>query len=168
MLQAFPFAGAVCLAIAAAFYAGDERFKRTGIAMLLNWAAIVTVFKMPGSTAFFSPWMVIGDLPWFPWLVIDAVTLVVVIASPAGKVQAVIAGLLFGQVLWHAAFGYVANLAAGNLYKAALNAGGWVQVGTLIGGAGYDQGRRVAVACWRSVFRRSGFANDLARVDIEP
>ena len=168
MLQAFPFVGAVCLAIVAAFHAGDARFKRTGIAMLLNWAAIMVALEVSGSTALFAPWMAIGGLPWFPWMVIDAVTLIVVIASPAGKVQAVIAGLLFGQVLWHAAFGYVANSAAGNLYKAALNAGGWVQVGTLIGGAGYDQGRRVAVACWRRVFRHAGLADDLARVDIEP
>lgn len=168
MLQAFPFAGAVCLALAAAFHGGDERFKRTGWAMLFNWMAVFAALKMPGSTALFPAWMVIGGLPWFPWLVIDAVTLLVVIAKPAGKVQAVITGLLFGQVLWHAAFGFVGNPVAGNLYKAALNAGGWVQVGTLILGAGHDQGRRVVAASSGRLFRGSRAAPDLARVEIEP
>ena len=153
----FPYAGAICLALVAAFHGGDERFKRTGWAMLLNWVACIAAIKVLGSTT-----------PWAAWLAIDAVTLLVVVAAPAGKVQAVIAGLLFGQVLWHAAFGYVDNVAASRLYITALNAGGWVQVGTLIMGAGYDQGRGVLVACWRRTFRRPGVAADLARVDFEP
>lgn len=153
----FPYVGAVCLALAFCFHGGNARFKRTGIALLVNWVACIAAIKVSGSTT-----------PWALWLAIDAITLVAVVASPAGKVQAVIAGLLFGQVLWHAAFGYVANANAARLYITALNAGGWVQVGTLIVGAGYDQGRRVAVACWRSVFRRSGVADDLARVDEQP
>lgn len=154
MTIAFPFVGAVFLALACAFHGGDERFKRTGWAMLVNWFACLAAIKVSGSTT-----------PWMMWLAIDAITLWVVIASPAGKVQAVIAGLLFGQVLWHAAFGYVASQSAARLYVTALNAGGWVQVGTLILGAGYDQGRRVAATCGSRLFRRAGGANDLARVE---
>lgn len=157
MTSVFPYAGAVVLALAFAFHGGDERFKRTGWALLLNWVAAWAAIRVSGSTT-----------PWALWLVIDMITLWVVVKPQAGKVQAVIAGLLFGQVLWHAAFGYVSNQAAARLYVTALNAGGWVQVGTLIAGAGYDQGRRVAVACWRRVFRRPGVAYDLARLDIEP
>lgn len=152
----YPYAGAVMLAFVLAFHGGDARFKRTAMYLLLNWLAVIVAVPVLGSTT-----------PWAAWLVIDAITLCLVVAPPAGKVQAVIAGLLFGQVLWHAAFGYVSNGSAAKLYITALNAGGWVQVGTLILGAGYDQGRRVAVASSGRLFRGSRAAPDLARVEVE-
>jgi hypothetical protein len=156
MDSVFPFVGAIGIALVFACHGGDDRYRRTAVLLLLNWVACFLAIMVSGSKA-----------PWLLLLAIDAVTLRCVL-RPAGKVQAVIAGLLFGQVLWHAAFGYVNNPAATRLYLTALNAGGWVQVGTLIGGAGYDQGRRLAATCWGRLFRRPGAAYDLARVDIEP
>ena len=180
MSEAFPYVGAIVLAIVFAFHGGDSRFKRTSLLLLLNWGAVMAARGVLGSTALWMPWLsdaweaaltargLLGKTPWLVWLGIDAVTLCFVIKPPAGKVQAVIAGLLGGQVLWHAAFGYVADPLAAGLYKTALNAGGWVQVGTLIVGAGYDQGRRVVTACSRLVFRSASAAYDLARVDLKP
>lgn len=154
MWTVFPFVGALGLAMVITFQCGDDRMKRTAILLFGNWMACIAALWVLGSAT-----------PWAAWLVIDATTLLLVVKPPAGKVQAIIGGLLLGQVMWHGAFGYVDNAGAARVYITALNAGGWVQVGTLFIGAGFDQGRRLVAAWGSGLFRRSRAADDMARMD---
>ena len=132
---AYPIAlGLVALVVARG---DDERMQRTALVLGLNWAACIFVFWLTGIAA-----------PWGWLLVIDIATAYAILHPPAGRVQALIGGLLISQVLWHAAFGYVGNIQSAEVYIAALNIGGFVQVGILLGGATYDKGRGI-LAVWR-------------------
>lgn len=113
----------------------DGRLKRTAWALAGGCVASIGAQLVTGKPD-----------PWLAFLLIDAATAWVVLHRPAGRVQALIGGLLIGQVLWHAAYGYVGNIQGQHVYLAALNTGGFIQVAILFGGATYDKGRGLLAA----------------------
>ena len=141
MWSAFAYPVALGLVAFVVARGDDARMQRTALVLGLNWVACMIAIWLVGAT------------PWLWLLAIDMATAYAILHPPAGRVQAVIGALLISQVLWHWAFGYVGNVHSSMLYLTALNLGGWLQVGTLLGGATYDKGRRL-VAAWRC--RRSG------------
>lgn len=119
-------AGAICLAVAW----GGPSLKRTGFAMLGNWVACMVAV------------LVLRDLtPWHMFLLFDAAAAIVVVKHPSSRPQAIIGAIYLFQMAFHVAFALVGNGLAAGVYLDLLALGGWLQIGTLVGGAIYGGGR---------------------------
>lgn len=124
-------AGATALAVAW----GGPGLKRTGFAMLANWTAcMVAVFVLHNLT------------PWPMFMLFDLATAAAVLKHPSSRPQAIIGAIYLFQIAFHVAFAIVGNGLAAGVYLDLLALGGWLQIGTLIGGAIYGGGRTMLSA----------------------
>lgn len=137
--------GATALAVAW----GGPGLKRTGFAMLANWlSCMAAVFVLHDLT------------PWVMFLLFDAATAFAVLRHPSSRPQAIIGAIYLFQMAFHVAFALVGNGLAAGVYLDLLALGGWLQIGTLFGGAIYGGGRTMLAAPHlRDRLRGSGAAN---------
>jgi hypothetical protein len=142
-------AGATALAVAW----GGPRLRRTGFAMLGNWAACMVAVAVSDSLT-----------PWALFLLFDAATAVAVLRHPASRPQAIIGAIYLFQIAFHVAFALVGNGLAASVYLDLLALGGWLQIGTLLGGAIYGGGRTLLVADHFRAGVRSPGASDRGRM----
>lgn len=114
---------------------GGPGLKRTGFAMLCNWTACMIVVAWTGSLT-----------PWALFMLFDAAAACVVLRHPSSRPQAIIGAIYLFQMAFHVAYAVVGSGLAAGLYLDLLALGGWLQIGTLFGGAIYGGGRTLFAA----------------------
>ena len=136
MTAALVYGAGLTLAALAAWARGGEGLRRTAVALVANWALVMTGQVITGA---YAPW------GWF--LILDLATAFVVVWHPAGRPQALIGGVLVLQVLVHLAFGAAPghgdNVRA---YLDIIGAGGWLCIASLAWGALHGPGKRLVAA----------------------
>lgn len=132
MLWSAAFFAALCVACTLAIKAGEPGLRRTAFAMLMNWIGCTVAVLV------LHTWT-----PWPMFILFDAAAARVVLAHPAGRPQAIIGAIYVFQIVFHAVYALVGSSAAALPYLDMLAFGGWLQVGTLAGGAIYGGGRKI-------------------------
>jgi hypothetical protein len=132
MIWSAAFVSALVGATALAVAWGGPGLRRTGFAMLGNWAACMVAVAVSGSLT-----------PWALLLLFDAATALAVVRHPSSRPQAIIGAVYCFQMAFHVVFALVGNGLPATIYLDLLALGGWLQIGTLLGGAIYGGGRKL-------------------------
>lgn len=136
----WPYLAPLIVVVMMTLSTGVATMRRTALVLFFNWL-VNTLFVL--TTQVYDPWAF--------FLAVDALSAMVLLYQPAGRVQAVVGGLYMAQIMTHGIYGACKNFAAPSLsvdnYLQILDMLGFVQL-ILLGGWAGGHWVRVAYRAW--------------------